>query len=246
MREYRSPRCAKQVHGTICATPSRDSPTCGALRASGRTNSRTRRILNPFRIPRCSGSVSAVTEQPTTEQRALTPAELVHAHQAGVWRYLCYLGAAPIEADDLTQETFLSVIRRPLEQRSPRETAGYLRTVARRQLLNLRRREGAGADAGSVRAGGRSLERSGRRRRRRTARRPRRVPHPAQRPRADGGRFALSTTASPSGDRRRTGIDARRREDAAPPDAGEAEGLYRTEAGSLISAASLPHSHPGA
>ena len=46
------------------------------------------------------------------------------------------------ESDDLTQEAFLSVLRRPLQQRSRRETAAYLRIVARRQLLMLRRRQG--------------------------------------------------------------------------------------------------------
>ena len=38
-------------------------------------------------------------------------------------------------ADDLTQETFLCVYRRPFVERSPAATAAYLRTVARRQLL---------------------------------------------------------------------------------------------------------------
>ncbi len=66
-------------------------------------------------------------------------AALVHAHQAGVWRYLRYLGCCPIEADDLTQETFLVVFRDGFEERSPEQTSGYLRTVARNRLLILRR-----------------------------------------------------------------------------------------------------------
>lgn len=66
-------------------------------------------------------------------------AALVHAHQAGVWRYLRYLGCCPMEADDLTQETFLVVFRDGFEERCPKQTAAYLRTVARNRLLMVRR-----------------------------------------------------------------------------------------------------------
>jgi RNA polymerase sigma-70 factor (ECF subfamily) len=69
-------------------------------------------------------------------------ASLVREHQADLWRYLRYLGAAAEDADDLTQETFLAVARTPFELRSRGETAGYLRTAARNQLLMLRRRQG--------------------------------------------------------------------------------------------------------
>ena len=58
-------------------------------------------------------------------------AALVDQHQADVWRYLRYLGAEASDADDLTQETFLAVSRSKFEQRTPAETAGYLRTAAR-------------------------------------------------------------------------------------------------------------------
>jgi RNA polymerase sigma-70 factor (ECF subfamily) len=67
---------------------------------------------------------------------------LVREHQADVWRYLRYLGAAVEDADDLTQDTFLAVARTPFEIRSRGETAAYLRTAARNQLLMLRRRQG--------------------------------------------------------------------------------------------------------
>jgi RNA polymerase sigma-70 factor, ECF subfamily len=68
-------------------------------------------------------------------------ATLVRSHQAGVWRYLRYLGAERTEADDLTQETFLAVARSDFVARDDRQTAGYLRTVARNQVLALRRRQ---------------------------------------------------------------------------------------------------------
>ena len=66
---------------------------------------------------------------------------LIRVHQAGVWRYLRYLGAELAEADDLVQETFLAFARAEFVERDPRQTAGYLRTVARNQLLALRRRQ---------------------------------------------------------------------------------------------------------
>jgi RNA polymerase sigma-70 factor, ECF subfamily len=69
-------------------------------------------------------------------------ASVVREHQADVWRYLRYLGAAAEDADDLTQETFVAVARTPFELRSPGETAAYLRTAARNQLLMLRRKQG--------------------------------------------------------------------------------------------------------
>ena len=67
---------------------------------------------------------------------------MVREHHADVWRYLRYLGAGAADADDLTQETFLAVARSRFEERSPAQTAGYLRTVARNQLLMARRRQG--------------------------------------------------------------------------------------------------------
>ncbi len=74
---------------------------------------------------------------------AIGPAAWRHwskAHQAGVWRYLRFLGAKRSEADDLTQETFLAFVRARFVERDARQTAAYLRTVARNQLLALRRR----------------------------------------------------------------------------------------------------------
>jgi RNA polymerase sigma-70 factor, ECF subfamily len=68
-------------------------------------------------------------------------ASLVQQHQAGVWRYVRFLGADPTEADDLTQETFLAVARAAFVHRDDRQTAGYLRVVARNQLLALRRKQ---------------------------------------------------------------------------------------------------------
>lgn len=67
---------------------------------------------------------------------------LVRAHQTGIWRYLRALGCSAAEAEDLTQETFLEVLRRPFEQRNEKSSAAYLRLVARHQMLMVRRKGG--------------------------------------------------------------------------------------------------------
>jgi len=77
-----------------------------------------------------------------TADRKAEVASLVREHQADVWRYLRFLGCDPCEAEDLCQETFLEILRRPFDRRSRPETAAYLRKVARSQMLMLRRSQG--------------------------------------------------------------------------------------------------------
>ena len=86
-------------------------------------------------------TMTAVSEEPLAEDVGLNLPELVREHQVGIWRYLRFLGASTAEAEDLTQETFLAVARRPFDQRSPGQSSAYLRTVARNQLLMLRRKQ---------------------------------------------------------------------------------------------------------
>jgi RNA polymerase sigma-70 factor (ECF subfamily) len=50
------------------------------------------------------------------------------------------LGCEHSLADDLTQETFLAVLQRPLEYYGPAATAAYLRTVARNLFITHQRR----------------------------------------------------------------------------------------------------------
>ncbi len=91
--------------------------------------------------------MTAIKEPPQRPGATSIPAEpfdlasLVHRHQAGVWRYVRFLGADPSEADDVTQETFLALARAEFVERDERQTAGYLRVVARNQLLALRRKQ---------------------------------------------------------------------------------------------------------
>src|SRR6188472_3760894 len=81
------------------------------------------------------------TSPPQQEARPVDLAGLVRRHQATVWRYVRFLGADRAEADDLTQETFLAVARGSFVERDECQTAGYLRTTARNQLIALRRRQ---------------------------------------------------------------------------------------------------------
>ena len=95
----------------------------------------------PFsRLARTSTSMTVIDQQPQMEEPT-DLASLVHRHQAGVWRYVRFLGADSSEADDLTQETFLALARAEFVERDERQTAGYLRVVARNQLLALRRKQ---------------------------------------------------------------------------------------------------------
>jgi RNA polymerase sigma-70 factor (ECF subfamily) len=70
------------------------------------------------------------------------PARLIENHQVGVWRYLRALGCDPALADDLTQETFLHVLRQPFEDYSTAATATYLRRSALNIYITLQRRNG--------------------------------------------------------------------------------------------------------
>jgi RNA polymerase sigma-70 factor (ECF subfamily) len=78
---------------------------------------------------------------PALPDEPIDLASLVRQYQAGVWRYVRFLGADAAEADDLTQETFLAVARGDFVARDDRQTAGYLRVVARNQLLARRRKQ---------------------------------------------------------------------------------------------------------
>jgi RNA polymerase sigma-70 factor (ECF subfamily) len=65
-------------------------------------------------------------------------ADLIRRHQRAVWRFLRFLGCSTTDADDLTQETFLAMLRRPPADRTERAFAGWLRTTAH----NLYRQRG--------------------------------------------------------------------------------------------------------
>lgn len=95
---------------------------------------------------RTTSSMTAVRDNANVESASYHVADwdlptLVRQHQGELWRYVRFLGASTNEADDLVQEAFLAVHRKPFEQRSDAESAAYLRAVVRRCLLVARRRE---------------------------------------------------------------------------------------------------------
>lgn len=79
----------------------------------------------------------------TEHAQPLDPGELITRHQRGVWRYLRMLGCDAATADDLTQETFLRVLRREdFVQHSESATASYLRRTAYNLLVSRHRKMG--------------------------------------------------------------------------------------------------------
>lgn len=71
---------------------------------------------------------------------ALDAAEIIRTHQAGVWRYLRFLGADEPLADDLTQDVFVALLSRGYEYDGPAKASAYLRAIARNQFINVLRR----------------------------------------------------------------------------------------------------------
>jgi len=66
---------------------------------------------------------------------------LMRRHQSDVWRYLRVLGCDVALADDLTQEVFIQVYRKPVLEISDAASAAYLRKAARNTFLNYMKRE---------------------------------------------------------------------------------------------------------
>lgn len=89
-------------------------------------------------------NASSEQQADNLQWREWTPAELIKRHQAGVWRYLRVLGCDPATADDLTQDTFLKVLRRKeFVQHSDAATATYLRRTAHNLFVSMHRRGGS-------------------------------------------------------------------------------------------------------
>lgn len=66
---------------------------------------------------------------------------MIDRHQRGVWRYLRMLGCDSSTADDLTQETFLRVLRRDnFVHHNDAATSGYLRRTAYNLLVSNHRK----------------------------------------------------------------------------------------------------------
>lgn len=65
----------------------------------------------------------------------------VERHQRALWRYLLYLGAGREAAEDLLQETLLAGLRHGVHAAAEGVARAWLRTTARRLLVDRARRE---------------------------------------------------------------------------------------------------------
>src|SRR5688500_7823034 len=72
----------------------------------------------------------------------IDPAALIQTYQVGLWRYLRAMGCDAAQAEDLTQETFLSVLQKPFQDMGPLATSAYLRKVAYNLFISFQRRAG--------------------------------------------------------------------------------------------------------
>ncbi|MFK7734431.1 MAG: RNA polymerase sigma factor [Pirellulaceae bacterium] len=99
-------------------------------------------------VPDVGDSASSAQSPPTinsgpqdSKGQTLDVQEIVSRHQTTVWRYLRALGAEASLADDLTQDTFVEILRKPFIQYSDAATASYLRRVAHNLFISRRRRD---------------------------------------------------------------------------------------------------------
>jgi len=105
------------------------------------------RIHGTNRTNRAPRATTTHPTQPTDSRRSASAApanvsldpdtvvRIVEEHEAGLWRYLRFLGCEPARAEDLAQETFVKFLEKPFEERSRGETASYLRSIARNLFL---------------------------------------------------------------------------------------------------------------
>ena len=76
------------------------------------------------------------------EATGFDPVVLIQTYQAGIWRYLRALGCESTLAEDITQETFLTVLQKPFQDLGPAATSAYLRKVAFNLFISAKRRAG--------------------------------------------------------------------------------------------------------
>ena len=109
-------------------------------RPSPRNPARAEFTGNPCTRTRARPLQAYVTSPAREEPHTDDLRSLIRDHQVAVWRYLRFLGCDTGQADDLTQETFLAVVRRPVHRFGRSGARAYLRTVARNFYLRLRER----------------------------------------------------------------------------------------------------------
>ena len=86
--------------------------------------------------------VTSMDELTTQNSMGVDAAFLIEKYQAGLWRYLRSLGASPDLADDLTQATFLAVLKSRFVHEAWPKTWSFLRRVAYNLYIDEHRRRG--------------------------------------------------------------------------------------------------------
>ena len=81
--------------------------------------------------------VTSMDELTTQNSMGVDAAFLIEKYQAGLWRYLRSLGASPDLADDLTQATFLAVLKSRFVHEAWPKTWSFLRRVAYNLYIDL-------------------------------------------------------------------------------------------------------------
>ncbi len=91
--------------------------------------------------PRIRAPVESNLLKATSVHRIHEAEALVLDHQGAVRGYLVVAGCPPDRVEDLCQDVFLSMLSSGFVQRSPSETRGFLRKVARHLLIKMLERE---------------------------------------------------------------------------------------------------------
>jgi RNA polymerase sigma-70 factor, ECF subfamily len=93
-------------------------------------------------MPQFADDGETQSNHPADDASDSSPAGLIRRHQKGVWRYLRMLGCDSSTADDLTQETFLRVLRQDnFVHHNDAATNAYLRRTAYNLLVSLHRKQ---------------------------------------------------------------------------------------------------------
>jgi len=97
----------------------------------------------PFSLPGAIYYQKATGSERTVAWTATNSKKSVRAHQAGVYRYVRYLGASESDTEDVLQDTFIVLPRKITGLNSVRKCplAAWLRSIAQNTFLTRCRRE---------------------------------------------------------------------------------------------------------
>ncbi len=76
---------------------------------------------------------------PTAAPARASIRAFVKRHERALWRYLRHLGCDPAAADELLQDSFVTALSSPFEDRGEAAAFAWLRGIARHAFLNARR-----------------------------------------------------------------------------------------------------------